>query len=434
MGFGEAFINLQLLYQRIFDMPFCYSLKKGKLIANPNRNSWWKMLNWNLIKWSLLILVIHSVYRGGKLFLNSDENTPLNPEQMFVHITIFGAGIHTLATIYTMERHPPDFTYVLTQIIKLGKVHWRGWPTSERLPDIQELVAYGLASSCMSSTAFCCLYPLLRSYDPINYELKDLIPEVPRILLAVCIYGFVTFGCAVICSSLMALLLAACHVFEKETEKNKSCSIGTQPENKDNQLECLVQEILFYVFLSLDRLLGRNKSSTTVHPLEEVVQRFVTVNPCGSLEEEPMNEQYKRSLRRHRQLRLLMEASNKNEQVFIPTMATVGILLCTIFNYTLLTMYDKEEFRLLFPPIALFLVSTNVLILFFCHHASLPLIYTEETIHFWKGVLIGKLEGRQVKSMQPFGFTLGAFFHAKRETALEMNDIILNNTITLLLS
>ncbi|CAL8083992.1 unnamed protein product [Orchesella dallaii] len=430
MGFGEAFLNLQLVCQRIFETPFYYSREKNILVANANLRSRWKMLIWTLTKWGILTLVLHSVYRGGNLFLNSDKNAPLNPEQAFVHVTIFAAGLQTLASIYTMERHPSDFTYVASQLLKLGKMHWQGWPSSERLPDIQELVGYGLASSCMSTIGFVCLYPLLRSYDPINYELNEVIPEVPRRLFATCIYGFLTFHSAIICSLFIGVILAACHVFEKETEKNKYRSMGTQPENKDNQLECLVQEILFYVFLSLDRLLGRNKSSTTVHPLEEVV----AVNQCASLEEEPVNEQYKRSLRRHRELRLLMEASNKNVQVFIPTMATVGILLCTIFTYTLLTMYNKEEFRLLFPPIALFLVCVNILILFFCHHASLPLIYTEETIHFWKGVLIGKLEGRQVKSMQPFGFTLGAFFHAKRETALKMNDIILNNTITLLLS
>ncbi|CAL8083995.1 unnamed protein product [Orchesella dallaii] len=432
MGFGEAFINVQLVCQRIFDMPFYYSREKNILVANPNLRSTWKMLIWTLTKWGILTLVLHSVYRGGKLFLNSNKNSPLMPEQVFVHVSIFAAGLFTLASIYTMERQPSDFTYVASQVFKLGKIHWRGWPSSERLPDIQELAGYGLASSCMSTIGFVCLYPLLRSYDPINYELNEVIPEVPRRLLASCIYGFLTFNSAIIGSLFLGVVLAACHVFEKETANNKRQSTGIDSENPENRLECMVQEILFYIFLWLDRFLGRKKSSATIQPLEDIV----VVNPAPTVtmeHESVITEQFYRSLRRHRQLCLLMEGCNENVQVFIPTMAFVGILHCTTFTYTLLTMYNREEFRLLFPSIALFLVCINILVLFFCKHASLPLIYTEETIHFWKGVLKGKLERRLCNSMQPFGFTLGVFFHAKRETALQMNDIILNSTITLLL-
>ncbi|CAL8131083.1 unnamed protein product [Orchesella dallaii] len=301
-----------------------------------------------------------------------------------------------------MESHPQDFTYVTTQILKLNKIRPQGWPSFERLPDIQELVAYGLASVLMFAPYFGALYAIIRANDPINIELKDVLPDVPRRLLAAVVNCYLVFYAGIACSVLIALILAACHVFEKETEANKLHSMGTGFENKSNKLECMLQEILFYIFLGLDRLLGRKKSSTAVQPLEDIVIETLT--------EPPLNEQFFASLRRHRQLTLLMAASNKNVQVFIPTMTTVGIMLCTIFSYALLTMYDKPEFQFLFPLITWFFVCINIPIIFFCEHASLPLIYTEETIHFWKG----KLERRLVNSMQPFGFTLGAFFSCKK--------------------
>ncbi|CAL8084001.1 unnamed protein product [Orchesella dallaii] len=428
MGLGDAFINLQLVFQQVYEMPFFYSHEKAKLIINPNLKNWRKMLKWHLTKYGILALTLNSIYKGTKLFLNIEENDIWDPEQAFVYVAIAGAGIQTLVTMYTMERQPEAFTYFSTQILKLGKILPQGWPSSQRLPDIQELEVYGFTWVCMLSPFMGALYAILRGKDPINVELKGVLPDVPRIILAASLNWYLAFFAGVTCSAFLGLILTVCHVFEKETEANKNRSLGISSANMNNRLECMVQKILVYIFTCLDSIF-RRKRSATIQPLVEVV----IGERAPTLEQESVIAQFYNSFRHHRQLSLLMATSNKNVQVFIPTMAFVGIMLCTIFSYALLTMYDNPEFQFMFPVIALFLVSINFLVLFFCEHASLPLIYTEETIRFWKGMLKGKLEKRLVTSMQPFGFTLGAFFLAKRGTALEINDIILNNTISLLL-
>jgi len=78
-------------------------------------------------------------------------------------------------------------------------------------------------------------------------------------------------------------------------------------------------------------------------------------------------------------------------------------------------------------------ICSNVMIIFFCKHASLPLIFTEEMLTFWKGKLVGGLEKRELRSLQKVGFKLGPLFYAKQDTALNINNIIVTNTISLLL-
>ncbi|CAL8112072.1 unnamed protein product [Orchesella dallaii] len=444
MGFGEAFINVQLIYQRIFDMPWYYDTNKEKLIPNPKVRNRWKMPIWQFMKIGLVLGSIACIYRCVRIFKKYQATGGFESEEVCLYFMALAMLTQAFVTIYTLEVDPKQLCYINSQIFKLGGIKYQGWPSSKRLPNLMELVGYGMALGFCNFTIVSAFYPVLRPYDPINMELDGILPEVPRRLLAAIFYGTLVFFAANTCASFLLMVLAIVHVFEEETEANHKLSMEESQQKTRHLVERVIQEILKVLFLLLEKVFRKNK--VTVHPellqptppyLQEimVVKRTsegdISVNILSS--QTPINERFRIRRKRHIRMRLLMETSNKSCETFVPTMAIVGMVICVVFNYTLLTMYDKEDLQLFVALGVCILICINLLILFLCHHASLPLIHTTETIIFWKGRLTGQVEKRQVRCMRPLGFTLGKFFYAKRDTALEINDIISNATITLLL-
>ncbi|CAL8097901.1 unnamed protein product [Orchesella dallaii] len=151
-------------------------------------------------------------------------------------------------------------------------------------------------------------------------------------------------------------------------------------------------------------------------------------------EDENIQTSLKPRRKLHNILRILMETSNKNMKTAIPSNALVGIAVCVVMNYVLLKMYDKKEYRVLILMLLGAYATTCFIIVFLCHHASLPLIYMSKNIWFWKHHYNGSLEKREVGAMHPAGLKLGPYVYAMRETALKINDTALNMTITLLLA
>ncbi|CAL8112126.1 unnamed protein product [Orchesella dallaii] len=443
MGFGEAFINVQLVYQSIFDMPWYYDIQKRKLIPNPKLKHRWKMPIWNLMKIGLLLGISSCIYRCTKIFSKYQELGKCDPEEVVLYFTAIAMVIQASITMYTMEVDPKEFCYIDSQIFKLGGIKYQGWPSSKRLPNLMELVGYGMALVFCNFTFAVIVYPLLRSYDPINAELNGILPELPRRLLASTVYGSLAFLSANTCAVFLLSVLAVVHVFEVETEANHKLSMGESIQATAHPLERVIHEILKVVFQLLEKICRKNKINSVqfespplyIHEIMFVKREFepqICVNEWKS--RALINEKFRIRRKRHIHMRLLMETSNRTVETFVPTMATVGMIICIVFNYSILTMYDKEGFQVFIAFGACILICINLLILFLCHHASLPLIHTSETIIFWKGRLTGRIQRRQVMCMRPLGFTLGKFFYAKRDTALDINDVISNATITLLLS
>jgi len=98
---------------------------------------------------------------------------------------------------------------------------------------LQEVVGYGLAIGFVNFTFSAIAYPLLRDYDPINLELKDVLPEIPRRLLAVTYYGLMAFYTTNYCAQFILLLLTCCEAFEKQTEWNLKMNKGIPIEKGD---------------------------------------------------------------------------------------------------------------------------------------------------------------------------------------------------------
>ncbi|CAL8112108.1 unnamed protein product, partial [Orchesella dallaii] len=368
-----------------------------------------------------------------------NETGILNPEEVVIGIFALAMTIQACVTMYAMEKEPKGFVYSVTQTLKAGGVTHRGWPNSRRLPDIPELIGYVIAMVFGNFPLMAALYPLLRNQDPLNVELKDILPSVPRRLLAILVYVPVIFFGGTICSQFLLMVLSVVQNLALETDKNYKLSVGNSIHKTPNWLELLVQDILKFVFTNLEKVSENIVSK--VHPtipersdLEKSPNINIPVEP--EMQEElphgidrSQNERFQIRRKRHITIHLMMDMSNSDVEAFVPTMAAVGMMICIIFNYAILTQMQM----IIIAGIFLFVVI-NFLIIFLCHHASLPLINTTETILYWKGRQTKKLEKSQLRCMRPFGFKLGRFFYAKKNTALEMNDIILNCTISLLLS
>ncbi|CAL8112112.1 unnamed protein product [Orchesella dallaii] len=444
MGFGEAFINTQLVYQRILDTPWIYNTQEGKLTVNPKLKTPWKMPIYHSTKVAIYLFHFYLILRFRHMSKAYNETKTFSPEEIVICITAFAMTTQACVTMYAMEKEPKGFVYSVTQTLKARGVTHLGWPNSRRLPDIPELIGYVIAMVFCNFPLMAVLYPLLRDQDPLNVELKDILPSVPRRLLAVVVYVPVVFFGVTICSQFLLMVLAVVQNLALETDKNYQLSVGKPIHKTPNWVERLVQDILKFVFKNLENI--HKKIISRVHPwiskpsdLEANVNINTTRKPeiqqqqlCGS--DMSLNERFQIRRKRHITIHLMMDMCNGDVEAFVPTMAGVGMMLCIIFNYALLTLHNHTELRMfLFAGFLLFVVI-NFFILFLCHHASLPLINTTETIWFWKGRQARKLEKKQLRCMRPFGFKLGRFFYSKKDTALEMNDIILNCTISLLLS
>ncbi|CAL8112154.1 unnamed protein product [Orchesella dallaii] len=444
MGFGEAFINVQLIYQRIFDMPWFYDQRKETLCPNPKLKTPWKMAIWNLMKIGLALSIIVCTYRCHQIMHTYKQTRKLEPEEFCITIFSLAMVIQAAVTVFTMENGTQQRCYINSEIFNLGGIHYKGWPSSKRLPDLPELIGYGMAGTFFNFPIFCAIYPLLRSYDPLNMVLINSLSELPRRLLAAGVYAVLVFFAASTCAAFLLHVLAAVYVFEKKAEINYKLSVGESTCNTTSPLELAIQKMLKKVFLLLEKVIARKNSkikpdSKEVIPsdIPEIKNSAVPSGLEASQKETNLQEslyhRFKIRRKRHIEIGLLMETTNKGVETFVPTTTAVGMTICVTLNYILLTMYDEEDFRLFVGPSISVLVSINALILFLCKHASLPLTYTSETILFWKGQLTGRLGRKQVYCMRPTGLKFGKYYFAKRDTALEINDAVVNATITLLL-
>ncbi|CAL8098279.1 unnamed protein product [Orchesella dallaii] len=364
------------------------------------------------------------IYHLIQMMLANNSRKTVEPEEVVVTCCSIAMLTQTLITMYTMEHNPDEFGYTVTQIFGIGDVKYRGWPNSKRLPDLPEIFGYGMFVGFCNFTFACILYPLVRDYDPINMVLKDILPEIPRRILATVYYGPMCFFATNYCAQFMLMILTSCQMFEKQTEWNMKASKGIPIENEMNWLERLLQVEMKLVFKTLDKFSRGKKVNVEERNIENERPMVAEIAKGG----------FEGHRKLHNCIYIQLAQSNRGVHIFVPGMIGVGIAFCVACNYICLTMYDNEEFVLFVGCAFVVIICIYVLIIFFCAHASLPLVYTEDTILYWKGKVYKKLQRKQCKSMIPFGFMVGSFFMGKKTTALDIMDTICNYTIDLLLA
>ncbi|CAL8132806.1 unnamed protein product [Orchesella dallaii] len=433
MGVGEAFINVQLVYQRIFDMPWYYDKSEGKLILNRKLKTRQKMPFWHTIHLAVVLCLLFTIFRLKLIIRDYKVTRTVNPEELCFCGIVTAMTIQAAVTVYTMELEPKRLAYSVRETLNLGGVVYKGKPNSNRIPDMQELVSYGMAIALCNFVLITGLYPLLLNLDPINTILVGILPEVPRRLLAMFVYVITSFLAGSTCASFLLMVLTIVHIFDVQTAMNLKQSMGYSTVQNIQRVDRLLQNILKEVLSLLEK---RNRlqiqptisKSSCLKALDtEDRPVVIEIQKCG-------NEiNFGRIYKKHMTMNLLMDMSNRNVEVYVPTMLTVGMTFCIIFNYSIVTLHTRKDMQILILAAIFILVAINGLIHFLCYHASLPLIHTTSTIMYWKGCLVAKLEKKQVRCMRPFGFKLGHFCYTKSDTALKMNDVIINATITLLL-
>ncbi|CAL8098258.1 unnamed protein product [Orchesella dallaii] len=426
MGFGEAYINVQLFCQKLFDIPITYDITQNRVIPNPKLKSRMKMPIWHITNLAVIICYLYQIYHGIKMTVAKNSGRNVEPEEAVLTCFSIAMLSQSLITMYTLELNPDDFAYMLTQIFRIDEVKYRGLPSSKRLPDLQEVMGYGMFIGFCNFTISCILYPLLRDYDPINMELNGFVPEIVRRILAMMYYGPMCFYTTNYCAQFILLILATCQIFEKKTELNMKTSKGILLNHEMNWLEKLVRFEMEMLFKTLDKFSRNRKIEDGIETIENEPPTIGPVLAGGGI--------FEKHRKFHNCLYIMMAQSNVLVRVFIPAMAGVGMAFCVACNYVCLKMYDNDEVIIFVVCAFGVIICVYALILFLCAHASLPLMYTEETIHYWKGELFRKIQRKQCKAMISFGFTLGPFFMAKKRTALDMMDTILNYTITILLA
>ncbi|CAL8084094.1 unnamed protein product [Orchesella dallaii] len=335
------------------------------------------MKAWN---YSMMVCVVgggYSAYSLVRNILKFQSAKVVFMEEIIVNGFVVPMTLQAVVTMHTMERNPEEDTYMTNQILKAGNTEYKGWPNRKRIPDLSELLAYGIAVGCSSFPLVTGTYPLMRTRDPINVAVGDLLPEIPRRLIASLVYFMATFFCANICGSFMQLRIAFTHILAKETE--------------ETLLNC----------------------------------KFTRIQQTWD---------FRRSRKSHIKTGMLMSMANKSNEIFVPTMVFVGMIFCIFSLYACLTMYNVPQFRLMMPFCCFIAFSMPIFIAFFAKHASLPLLYSHLTLRFWREKMLSCVERKQLRALKEVGFETGHFFKATNLMALQMMDVILNYTITLLLA
>ncbi|CAL8112114.1 unnamed protein product [Orchesella dallaii] len=343
MGFGEAFINMQLVYQRIFDSPWIYNAQERKLTVNPKLKTPWKMPTWHLIKIVIYIANLYFILRFRRISKTYKTGT-LNPEDIVFVITALAITTQTWVTMYAMEQKPKGFVYSVTQTLQAGDVTHLGWPNSRRHPDIPELIGYGIAIVFCNFPLMAALYPLLRDQDPLNVELKDILPSVPRRLLAVVLYVPLVFVGGTICSQFLLMVLTVVQNLALETDKNYKLSMGKSMHKTPNWVERLVRNILKFGFTNLET---RHPKISRVQPLtpelpglEESVSINIPVEaeieppePCGN--DMSLNKCFQIRRKRHITIYMMINMSNSIAEADIylgcyPLFDTFSVSICVL--------------------------------------------------------------------------------------------------------
>ncbi len=124
-----------------------------------------------------------------------------------------------------------------------------GLPTSERLPNITELLGYWIIVLFFCFPVIAVTWPIILDIDPINRYLKEIIPRTPRKVIASIVFGL--FGCigANACGLFLLTVLIVCQTFKNRTEKKLKLSLQTINQDQQSKLTNYALQICKCVLL-----------------------------------------------------------------------------------------------------------------------------------------------------------------------------------------
>lgn len=337
--------------------------------------------------------------------------------------------VQLLVTTITGQRDPYESCNIINATFALGNVHNPGLPTSKRLPDPQECIGYIVSVISLIVPLTLSGMSWVFNFDPINIHLDNVIPEIPRKIFAATCYGTLAFAGAQICWLFILHCITIYQYSENLSLQNLNESKLNFPNSHCSVMNRIVLTFFKVLIKFIEKLyprwrLGGNHQFRHVYKIRKLGSESVTVRfrHCRFI---------------HHQLQIILCMCNQNTLYFMPTMALVGVYLCTICNYMIVNLLETSEFqsRIAFTCAIMMDVAVYWVTLFLAQHASETLLRTKAFIDCWKGnIHLGKLERKQVRAMSAFGFKIGPFLHVKKSTALDIFAFIFNYTTTLLIN
>ncbi|CAL8110316.1 unnamed protein product [Orchesella dallaii] len=265
-----------------------------------------------------------------------------------------------------------------------------GWPNRQRLPNLPELIIYGMVLSFLAFPLIGVGYPLITKGDPIQLIAHLCFPILleenylyGRLMkaLACILYGTISFYTAL--NTLFLILCATCFL-DVITKFSKDVFPSTQTKGK-MKMRCDT---------------GVRKDFQLCYIL-------------------------------YRQLRILVETGGKGIQPFLQVLGGMGVPLCSFSAFASLKLGHHMN---------VFIWVGVSLIVPFCVVACLVLvglgsiINVNSKLYFqnWKRHLHRKYDKKRLASCMELAFNLGVVRRATNGTALLIINYIVNYTVTLL--
>lgn len=227
MGFSDALINVHRLLQLIFALPYYYNISANRVEVHAKRKLCFKKRLIRMPLWGFMYLVITSLWIYCISSLNNlaahfNKNQSSNHFlQVIVYMCAIAATTQYLATSYTIDKNPFYFMKVVREIFQFAGVRCNGLPTTERPPDFQEIMGYGITIGLLNFPFAMMLVPFrIPDVDPFAGLTIFGVPDIARKIVCsvfYCVFGF--YG-ASICASFLLLILTCCEFFEKATHIN----------------------------------------------------------------------------------------------------------------------------------------------------------------------------------------------------------------------
>jgi len=406
-------------------MPWYYNTKTDALVVNPKHKlklipRMIKMPIWTLYNTTAILgffISTSQLFLG--LFSNNNENEQNHNQEISLHCVIFVVTLLVLVTSYSVNESQINFC---NNLFHVKGIQYVGFPTTERLPAVTELMGYGLIFMFFCFPVVAAVSPFLIDTKMFDNFLTLIIPENYQRSFVAIFFGTFGYTASIVLGNFLIFQVACCHVFEKLAEQNLLLSKGIPSENRLNSTEKVLLLLSKYFLTVLEYIYPKWKSFGW------------KVRKCSQNRISAFNFTVMRH--NHNTLLFFTNISNENMRVFLPTLAGVGIALCVVSNCVAILLFDRSEFivKMIWFSALGILICIYFLVMTLCHHASMPLVYSQECIAFWRGELKSLLGRKQVRAMKPYGFTMGPIFVVKKRTALDIMDAIFNYSVTFLLA
>lgn len=291
-----------------------------------------------------------------------------------------------------------------------------------------------------------CFVSQLRDFDPINLILAEaldsFLPRKPRKLIASVLWvPLIIFGSLTTLPTIL-IILAGSVAGTNFARCNLQMSKDLNGMRATEKIAVKWSKLELLWIQTLKKIFSRPRKRNKIVPNPVIANTKIEQNPDnfrmgivgGAAKEEAdtnqldINSVFRQRFLSHSQITLLIRDCNARLWLYCPLLQGVGLIICVMANCGFIKLGNKAEL-ILVAFCAFVSVVFTLMNLLLINYGSQIGTLTEATIQFWKGVRVGKMERRQVRAMQVVYMTMGSWFPIRKATALDVMDVIMNQTV-----